>query len=262
MKAITAIAALLLLAAGMSNAGAQTQCAADNEKRVTGAAECLVIHTFRFEPLGDAPRLAVFIHGDHSDGSAVTSNVRLARDLNRPGTVAVAIIRPGYFDADRNTSSGHNYNRIDSYTAGNIDAVAAAIATLKTHHKAARTVLVGHSGGSAYTGVILGRHPDLVDAGLLLSCPCDIRAWRLGRSPWLQSESPINYAAKVPATKPVIAITANDDTNTTPALAQAYIAALKQRGVPAEYIGLARGGHNGTQGTPEMREALGKLLGG
>jgi pimeloyl-ACP methyl ester carboxylesterase len=39
-------------------------------------------------------------------------------------------------------------------------------------------VVAGHSGGAAIAANILGRHPALIDAALLVSCPCDVEKWR------------------------------------------------------------------------------------
>jgi hypothetical protein len=39
-------------------------------------------------------------------------------------------------------------------------------------------VVVGHSGGAAISANMLGRHPALLDAALVVSCPCDVEKWR------------------------------------------------------------------------------------
>jgi pimeloyl-ACP methyl ester carboxylesterase len=66
----------------------------------------------------------------------------------------------------------------DNYTADRVDAVAGIIEQLKTKFHPAHTVLVGHSGGAAITGNLWGRHPSAVDGALLVSCDCDVTAWR------------------------------------------------------------------------------------
>jgi len=38
--------------------------------------------------------------------------------------------------------------------------------------------VAGHSGGAAITANLLGRNPGLIDAALLVSCPCDVEKWR------------------------------------------------------------------------------------
>ncbi len=252
-------AAILAWVALASPAGAQ--CTSDNEKRVAGKGECLAIHTFRPKTASAAPKLAIVIHGDQSDGGPIRSNIQFARDAEFEDTIRVAILRPGYADPDNNASTGNNYQRNDSYTAHNIDAIAEAIKALKSHYKASRTILVGHSGGSAMSAVILGRHPGLVDGALLLSCPCNIQKWRAGKREWPRSESPIRYTGTVPATTRLVAITANDDDVTLPTLAAEYVDALKKRNVVAEFATIPRGGHNGPPSSPEAKAALRKLLG-
>ena len=66
----------------------------------------------------------------------------------------------------------------DNYNASNTDAVAAAMTELKHKFHARKVVLAGHSGGAAISANILGRHAGIVDAALLVSCPCDVREWR------------------------------------------------------------------------------------
>ena len=178
----------------------------DNRTRVTGGGECLVIWTYDKSLNLQHPTLVVFLHGDKSRGGPVSWELRLTRNFADPGTVSVALIRPGYPDAFGGRSTGDNYGRRDSYTPHNIDAVAEAIGKLKDHHDATKLVLVGYSGGAAYTGVIIGRHPGLVDAALLIACPCNIHQWRSqqGRRPWKRSRSPHLYARRVPLTTRVI----------------------------------------------------------
>ncbi len=95
------------------------------------------------------------------------------------------MIRPGYFDDQGNTSEGANFGRRDSYTPTSIAAIAGAIATSKARYHPRRLVLVGHSGGTAIAGVMLGKYPHLADAAVLVSCPCDLDRWRAmtGRRP-------------------------------------------------------------------------------
>jgi pimeloyl-ACP methyl ester carboxylesterase len=61
----------------------------------------------------------------------------------------------------------------DNWNATNTDAIANAIGALKRRYHARKVVVVGHSGGAAIAANILGRHPELIDAALLVSCPYD-----------------------------------------------------------------------------------------
>jgi len=178
--------------------------------------------------------------------------------------IAVALNRPGYADGEGRASQGANYGRSDNYTAGNIAAVGGAIMALKAHYGARRVVYVGHSGGAAVGGVLIGRRPRLIDAAVLISCPCDIPRWlaERRRAPWSRCLSPSAYVHRVSAATEVIAITGSADANTTPDLARDYVAKLANRGVPARFVSVAGAGHGfaGLRETSEMvvNEMIGK----
>jgi pimeloyl-ACP methyl ester carboxylesterase len=126
---------------------------------------------------------------------------------------------------------------------------------LRAHHKARRVVLVGHSGGAAIAGVILGKHPGTADAAVLVSCPCHIANWRSGRRAWPRSESPHSYAASVPSSALVVALTGTRDDNTFPALGSSYVQSLAARGVRARFVELPGADHNAAFRAPETLRA-------
>jgi predicted esterase len=39
-------------------------------------------------------------------------------------------------------------------------------------------ILAGHSGGAAITVNLIGLFPLLIDHAFIVSCPCDVNAWR------------------------------------------------------------------------------------
>ena len=248
-----ALAALLLFAAPSL---AMASCPSpDNRTRVSGGEECLVARTFG-QPAGGAPVLVVVLHGDVSGGGPARYHFRLAQGVGTNGVVAVGLVRPGYDDGEGGLSTGSNHGRIDSYTPRNVDAVAGAVRALKAHHRARRVVLVGHSGGAAISAVILGKHPGLADAAVLIACPCHIPNMRTGRSPWTRSESPHSYAANVPRNAFVVALSGTADTQVYPALTSGYAASLAARGVGARYVEIAGGDHNGVVWSPEVAQAI------
>ena len=157
----------------------------------------------------------------------------------------MAIVRPGYFTRRGRTSEGTNNNRSDNYTPANIAAIGDAVETLKRYYKPDRVVYVGHSGGSAIGGVLIGQRPGLIQAAVLASCPCDIERWRRenGRRLWTQSESPSTYVDRVPTSTTVLAINGTEDDNTFPALAEDYVARLVRAGVRARFVAVEGMGH-------------------
>ena len=238
-------------------------CAApDTLTRVSGGDECLIIRTWRGSGAASPRTLYVLLHGNHSSGSPATSQFAVAAALAAQGganAVAVALIRPGYNDADGNHSSGNSAGRGDNFTALNIDIVAAALATLKAFHRADRLVLVGHSGGAAMAGVTLGRHPGLADAAVLVGCPCDVPAWRAGRGRrdlWL-SESASHYVDRIPLQSRIAVIVGRKDEVTAPSLSERYVADLRLRGIAATLTLIDEGDHNNVIAAPAvLAEAL------
>ena len=190
--------------------------------------------------------LIVVVHGDISDGGRATYHVAFAKTLARPGAVVVALTRPGYTDDRGRTSEGNTYRRRDNYTRDNVAAVGGAIAALRSHYQPRRVIYVGHSGGAAIGGVLIGRTPGLIDAAVLVSCPCDIAHWLSARKkpPWPASLSPLDYAGRVPRETRVAVIAGSTDVNTFPAQAQNYARMLMRRGLDARFE-LVDGGRHG-----------------
>ena len=208
-----------------------------------GGGLCLAAATYGASTAGASPALVVVLHGDVSSGGPADYHFWTARNLAGPGVVSVALLRPGYSDSIGRVSEGSANGRRDHYTAANINAVADAIAALKNHYKARRVVVLGHSGGAAMAGVLIGKRPGLVQGVVLASCPCDIVRWRTsrGRGAWPNSESPSTYVEKVPKSTQVVAITGSADDNTFPAMARDYVAKLAARGVNARFESVSSG---------------------
>jgi pimeloyl-ACP methyl ester carboxylesterase len=185
-----------------------------------------------------------------------------AKTLPRPGMVAVALLRPGYVDDTGRKSEGSTFDRSDNYTAANVTAIAGAIDALKKSYRARRVIYVGHSGGAAIGGVLIGRRPGLVDAAVLVSCPCDIPRWLAARGhpPWTRSLSPDFFVSRVPTTTEVVAITGTADDNTFPALAEDYAARLAARGVPARFVPVRGAGHGFSGVAAATKAAVDGLL--
>ena len=244
---------------------------ADGISHVDGQLECLVIQTTKPSNLQkdsqkstQKPRnLLVYLHGDSSRGGLFDRHFRYFKPFVSQVTVFVGMIRPGYADAKKNASSGDTMGGGDNYTAHNVDAVANALQALKTKYSARRLVVVGYSGGAATAGVILGRHPELIDNAVLIACPCDLDIRRQGWANNIvrRSISPHEVADKVFKTAQVTAITGDADVNTTPTQVTGYIATLKARGVKARYLEVPKATHDaGILGTKLLQDVIAAYL--
>jgi pimeloyl-ACP methyl ester carboxylesterase len=235
--------------------------APDLETRVTGLTECLIIKTALSQEAKEVGVLYLLLHGNHSNGSPAVSMFPVADKLAQrgpSGTIAVALIRPGYNDGEGQFSSGDARGRGDNFSADAIDQIADALTRLKTRYRPGRVVLIGHSGGAAIAGVMLGRHPGLAQAALLLACPCDVQAWRAGRGrnePLWTSESPSAYAGRYPPDTRLVFMVAKDDATTPPSLSLSFASQLGQAGVAADVRLLEGGGHVSVLGSPLFIEA-------
>jgi predicted esterase len=201
-----------------------------------------------------AAPLVIVLHGD-----APYVNPRyqylFASDVANaaPGTRVAALMRPGYSDAygersdgDRGFASGENY------TPEVLDDVAAAIQELRSQWGAPAVFLLGHSGGAAVTADIAALHPGLVQHAFLISCPCDVPAFRLhmARLEWgplwllpAHSLSPMQTLDQMQPGTEITAISGADDPIALPQYAEAYVAKAKDRGISASMIHIPGKGH-------------------
>jgi hypothetical protein len=231
---------------------------------ISGKNECLVMRKFG----SDKPKvMLIWLHGDISSGGPANYHFRDAETatskLKDFSPLSVALVRPGYDDGSGRTSTvaeGHGA-RQDHYTNVNITEVASAIDNLKSYYKPEKTILIGHSGGAAYAANIIGMFPDTAQGAVIVSCPCDLQAWRSGRQPWTASEDPKKWISFIKSTTQVAALTGDGDTNTLPILAENYVAQLVQRGIQAEFTLLANTPHNGALASNGVITTLNKMIG-
>ena len=263
MRNLVMMALAVALAAACQRVGTAEPCAADNRARVAANEECLVIRTYGES--AEQTSLIIFIHGDGYRGGPSDYMYPIARVFGTEGVVAVGLIRPGYYDSQDNHSTGNSYREGDNYRPDVIATVAAAVKVLKSHYKAQYVVLARHSGGSAISGVIIGKYPDLVNAAVLGACPCDVpkqRIMRRGRNNWRFSLSPHDFIGKIDKKTTVVAVTGGNDGNTKPVLARDYVASLKGKGIDATYIEVPGVGHYGIVKTNDYKAAIDQLLKG
>lgn len=207
-----------------------------------------------YEAFGPAPGrgqpvLAFFIHGDVSAGGPADYMYSYARPFaaSHRNVVAIALLRPGYYDRAGKRSDGSDNGRRDTFHSGNNRAVAGAIRELKQKYNARKAVALGHSGGAGTIGVIAGDYADLLNGVVLVSCPCDVPAWNQsrGRNRGSSAQSPVDYLSGVGSDTVIVAVTGSADDNTRPDLASDYIGKAQVRGLPAT-VRIVGGGHNFT----------------
>lgn len=267
---LPALAAALILTASQPAVSADSDCQpADNVNYVPGDGECMAIQTYLPDDLGAARTLVVVLHGDLSRGGGADYIFPIAEDAAEAGAIGVAMMRKGYSGGGRRSTgtASRDEKRPQMYTGDEMDAVAEATAALKAHYGVETVVMIGHSGGANTAGVILGRHPGLVQRALLMSCPCDVPRWRQmkGRNPWPAAESPDEYIGDIPPGALIRLVVGSRDTNTRASLSEDYAADAAARGLDAKAVVLDGASHNfnsSFRDHPDFRAALEEVLKG
>lgn len=208
--------------------------------------------------------MVVWLHGNMTSGNPANYHFPIAQkaaaDFPSHKVLSVALVRPGYPDGSGASSSGNDYGRGDNWPKANIAEVGAAIERLRLRYRPDAVILVGHSGGAATAAVLLGMKPQLADAAILVSCPCDLVAWREGRGAWFRSENPIRWLGKVATTARVVALTGTNDGVTSPELGRIYVEGLKARGIDAVFRPIPGAGHGDALGSAAVSDAIAGLL--
>ena len=222
----------------------------------------MYVKTFKNKSLSDSISLVFVIHGDapfNKPGYQYVLAEKIAAE--NENTIAVAILRPGYTDPDNHTSNGiRGLTTGDNYTPEVIDALSEVIEKIKGVYHPSKTIVVGHSGGAAVTGNIIGVKPGLTDAAVLVSCPCDVVKWRkhMGKKQplnpfWyfkVKSISPIDVVGNISKETEIVMISGSDDDVTPIDLSLAYHTALTNLVIHADFISLPDEGHEILLGTP------------
>jgi predicted esterase len=183
--------------------------------------------------------------------------------------VAAGILRPGYADPSGDRSSGEMGKAVaDNYTPEVVDAVAGAARELASQYDASAVVLVGHSGGGAIAANVLGRHPEIADAALLVACGCDPEAWRArmrAQQPgpvWdepVTSLVPLSLVDGIAGDTRVRLLAGEKDDVVLPEDNRKYAAALRARGIDVRLTLAPELGHNILM-SPEAFRELGLLI--
>ena len=225
---------------------------------VRGGQHRLFGQAFSRMDINSEPILVVSLHGDApppyenpSYQYVFASKVAAANK----DVIAVGLLRPGYTDLRGNHSEGERGQlNGDNWNARNTDTIAEAISNLKSQYHARIVVVAGHSGGAAITANILGRHPGLVGAALLVSCPCGhVEDWRknmlelTGISVFqgnIDTLSPIEQVDYI-SDKVIISLMVGTQDKVTPAkFSEKFVSELSSQGKNAKLVRLEGSPHN------------------
>jgi len=245
----------------------KTYCSpADNLNWVVGNQECLKIITLERDKSISLDTLVVYLHGDGSRVVRPSDYLkRVASRIDQENVAHVILMRPGYFDSTKNSSTGVSHRksrRGTSYNSHNVEEIALAIKNLKDHHQPNKTIIVGHSGGAAIAALILGRHRGIAKGAILAACPCDVSKWvkMLGKSSGKTALSPHDYVENIGLDVSVIALTGTQDNNTFPILAIEYIEKLKKNNIDGKFVAVEGETHNGVTRSPEFYDAINEMI--
>jgi len=232
-----------------------------------GRLKTRVFHSAR---ISQHPVLVVLVHGDiPSPGQGLYELAQAIAGLT-DDVVAAGVLRPGYQDAQGETSSGKlGYAIGDNYTPEVVDAVDAAVRKLKAAYHPRTVVIIGHSGGGAISADLMGRHPGDADAAILLACGCNPNEFM---QRWVREHPvfpknlpnpsllPLDLAPKVSPKSRVRMVIGDKDDVVRLVDSQAYAQALRARGVDVK-LAIAPGvGHNDVFLAPQTLAAINDIL--
>ena len=203
---------------------------------------CTKIRTYRSADVSDKPILVVALHGD-SPFNNPGYQYRFAKLVanKNSNVISVGMLRPGYTDPLGRTSDGVKGDAIgDNFDKKRVNQIAKAIIELKKLYSPSKVILAGHSGGAAITANLISLFPLLIDHAFIVSCPCDVNAWREGmfsltKKPIFRGDietlSPIDLVEHL-SEKTIISIfVGKDDKVARPILSKKYKTAATKEGL-------------------------------
>jgi pimeloyl-ACP methyl ester carboxylesterase len=192
-------------------------------------------------PAGAVSTLYAYVHADLNPVGLDHAVTRALRAVD-PFAATVVMLRPGYADFRGGQTTPVTHPRPgDAYRREDALALGEALGVLRTRLGAQRVVVIGHSGGAALTANIAALFPGLVDHAVVVSCPCNLPAWRAHQAQvwasraWLapyRSLSPHLVADAIPKTTTVSVVVGGRDTNTPPWLHEEFADLVRSMGAP------------------------------
>jgi predicted esterase len=228
---------MCLFLANLVHAGCE-----DSVNEIFAGNSCTKIKTYKSADVTENPILIVALHGD-SPFNNPGYQYRFAKLVanKNSNVISVGMLRPGYTDSLGRTSDGVKGDAIgDNYDKKRVNQIAKAIIKLKKMYSPSKVILAGHSGGAAITANLISLFPLLIDHAFIVSCPCDVNAWRedmfsLTKKPIfkgnIEALSPIDLVEHL-SKKTIISIfVGKDDKVARPILSERYKTAATKEGL-------------------------------
>ncbi len=151
-----------------------------DQNRVYAGGGCFAIDVVSDGGLKPGQPLVVYMQddaGSSKDGKYFKAVRAQFKKLRKKKLNVIAIARPGYSLPTGRTTGIFGPFYIDSYTEEVVDGLAAAIKVLKEQYRPSKLVLLGYSGGSMISAILLGRYAGLADNAVLVAWGCDTQKW-------------------------------------------------------------------------------------
>jgi predicted esterase len=216
---------------------------------------CLFVKVFKSDSITLKPNLLIVIHGDASFNPP-TYQYKLSQKISDQvkNTIVISVLRPGYKDNEGNKSDGkRGLTTGDNYTQEVISSLTEVIKELKIRFKPSKTIIVGHSGGAAISADIVSLTPNLIDKTILVSCPCDVAAFRksmAAKQPFYRawrdstkSISPTDIIKNLNQNNDIILLHGQNDDIVPFEIAENYFKKLKNSKIKVQLIPIANSGH-------------------
>jgi len=228
---------MILFVANLVHAGCE-----DSLNEILAGNNCTKIKTYKSAVVTDKPLLIVVLHGD-APFNKPGYQYRFAKLVanKNSNVIAVGMLRPGYTDPSGRTSDGVKGDAIgDNYDEKRVNQLAQAIEELKIMYSPSKVILAGHSGGAAITANIVSFFPLLIDHAFLVSCPCDVNAWRenmfslTNKSIFrgnIDTLSPIDLVDRLSKKTTISIFVGKNDKVAIPILSEKYKKAVIKRGL-------------------------------
>ncbi len=224
---------------------------------------------FQAADVKPSPVLVVVLHGDAPFNNPTYQYAFAKKVVERfPRVIAAALLRPGYADTVNRSDGIRGTATGDNYTPEVLHALNASIIQLKSEVRPLTVVLVGHSGGSVLSADLMEIYPGLATAALLVSCPCDVSAWRkhmqsVSPSPlWtvpVRSISPMDHAGSIREGARIAMVVGEKDPIAPEIFTDNYALLLKKRGIEVAVTKIPGAGHEILSNEVVLRE-LAKLI--